>query len=133
MKRTRRKFWRLRCWRWRRSPLSGGQISLQISPPEEEQRVAAAPRRKLGKQLLFWGFRVTGINRSFGRAPEEEGGPQAARGRGPTPRRARGRLGPPGLPSGPTSGIWLLQVRGFSCIFLGILWDVQISIFLQTI
>src|ERR1041385_3764563 len=98
MKRTRRKFWRLRCWRWRRSPLSGGQISLQISPPEEEQRVAEAPRWKLGNRLLFWGFHVTGINRSLGRAPEERGGPQAARGCGPTPGRARGAPGAPRAP-----------------------------------
>ena len=101
--------WRWR-WRWRRSPLSGGQISLLISPPEEEQRVAAAPRRKLGKRLLFWGFLVAGINRSLGRAPEEGGGAQAARGRGPTPGRARVA---PGAPRSPLwSHFWLLAPSG---------------------
>src|SRR3954468_10911915 len=45
-------------------PLIGGQSSLQISSPGEEQRVAAAPRRRLEKRLLFWGFCVGIINRA---------------------------------------------------------------------
>src|SRR3954468_12673356 len=45
-------------------PLTGGQRSLQISSPGEEQRVAAAPRRRLEKRLMFWGFCVGRINRA---------------------------------------------------------------------
>ena len=32
--------------RWRRIPLSGAPNGLQISPPDEEREVAAAPYRK---------------------------------------------------------------------------------------
>src|SRR3954463_2869597 len=85
--------------------------------------VATAPRRKLGKRLLFWGFLVTGINRSLRRAPEVGGGAQAARGRGPTPGRARGA---PGAPRAPLwSHFWHLAPSGawifwyFSGNFLG--------------
>ena len=42
--------------------------------------------------------------------------PGAARGWAAPP----GRLGPPWLPSGPSSGTGFLRVRGFSVIFLGI-------------
>src|SRR3954470_16182133 len=41
-----------------------GQSSLQISSPEEEQRVVVAPRRRLEKRLLFCGFCVGRINRA---------------------------------------------------------------------
>src|ERR1041385_4239115 len=72
--------------------------------------VAAAPRRELGKRILFRDFSITRINRSIGRAPEEGGGPQAARGRGPTPGRARGA---PGAPLAPLwSHFWLLGPSG---------------------
>src|ERR1041385_3148013 len=59
---------------------------------------------------MFRGFSVTGINRSLGRALEEGGGPQAARGRGPTPGRARGA---PRAPLSPLwSHFWLLAPLG---------------------
>src|SRR3954468_14519869 len=45
-------------------PLTGGQSNLQISSPGEEQRVAAAPRRRLEKRLLFWSFLARGKNRA---------------------------------------------------------------------
>src|SRR3954468_7330515 len=79
-------------------PLTGGQVSLQISSPGEEQRVAAAPRRRLEKRLLFWGFLVGRINRGQGRAPGGVGPTQEGRWRGQELGRARH---PPGCPLAP--------------------------------
>src|SRR3954467_6634301 len=82
--------------------LTGGQSSLQISSPEEEQKVAAAPRRRLEKRLLFWSFHVGGINRAkvghqgVWDPPRRLGG--ATRGEVAPP----GLLGAPWLPYGPS-------------------------------
>src|SRR3954462_15200277 len=71
------------------------QVSLQISSPGEEQRVAAAPRRRLEKRLLFWGFLVGRINKGQGRAPGGVGPTQEGRWRGQELGCARH---PPGCP-----------------------------------
>src|SRR3954468_8455107 len=74
----------------------GGQNSLQISSPEEEQRVAAAPRCRSEKELLFWSFLAEGINRAKvghqGVWDPPKGPYGTARGAPP------GRLGAPGCP-----------------------------------
>src|ERR1041385_3330429 len=97
--------------------LTGGQSSLQISSPGEEQRVAAAPRRKLEKQLLLWGFYVGRINRSQGRSPRGVGPSQDGRWHGQGLGRARH---PPGCPVAP---LWILgsfRNADFLIYFLGI-------------
>lgn len=88
--------------------------SLQISSPEEELRVAAAPRRELAKRLMFWNFLVTGENRSQSRAQEGVAPTQAASWRGQGASRASRSPGGLWLPSGPSSGPWSLPVHGFS-------------------
>src|SRR4051812_19936437 len=54
------------------------------------------------KRLLFWGFRIMGINRGPGRAPEEVGAPRQPPGAATGGAASSGRLGP--LRS--TSGTW---------------------------
>ena len=44
------------CWWWRWIPLSGAQNKLQISPPGEDQEVAAAPYRETRWTLLPYFF-----------------------------------------------------------------------------
>ena len=83
--------------------------------------MAVASRRRLEKGLLFRCFVGEGKIRGLGRAPWEVGPPQAPPGRGNGGEAApAGRLGPPWLPSDPTSGSSKLLVRGFSVNFLGI-------------
>src|ERR1041385_8816175 len=71
-----------------------------MSPLEEEQRVAAAPRRKLENRLLFWGFPVARINRSRGRAREELEASQAP------PRRGQGWGCASKAPRAPVAPLW---------------------------
>ena len=71
-------------WRWRRIALSGATNGFHISPPEEEQGLAAAPYRKTWWIILFDFFSPrTWI---YGVGVEVGGGPGGPRGR----RRTQG-------------------------------------------
>ena len=91
--------------------------------------MAAAPRRRSEKQLLFWSFLATGKNRGQGRSPEGVGPTQAASQRRQGFGRARGAPGAPVSPLWPifwpstSSGAWIFC--NFSGNFLG---DLKIHI-----
>src|ERR1041385_6693391 len=101
------------------TPLTGGQNILQNSPPREEQRVAAAPRRELGKRLLFWGFLATGINRRQSRAPQGGGPSQEASWHSQGWGRASRA---PGAPCCPLAHFWYTGPSG-AWIFCDFSWN----------
>ena len=89
---------------------------LQISSPGEEQRVAAAPRRRLEKRPLFWNF-LAGGKKGEVRAPGGVGPTQEGVWRGQGLGRA---MHPSGCPL--AAPVALVEASG-TLIFNIIFWD----------